>query len=200
MWYDHPPLLEQVNSPLTPQPSPRTALDEKTNTLYLTIHQLFSPWFIPFFRARVRHVSVLHLSQSPPSPPTSPSTDRHPPPPPPYHAAQDKLHAVQEGTEPSYAAVVSGEAPASPSHPHPPARARSGSTESATAPPRYWIQKQQDLYQTTELFKFVPLAPATALAGFWQLLATLFCVLAVATLSPFVRAAFPAKSGSKKRR
>jgi hypothetical protein len=141
---------------------------------------------------------VLHLSQSPPSPPASPSADRHPPP---YHAAQDKLHAVQEGEEPSYAAVASGA-----SHPQEqgtkPRRARKGSGSSETAVvPRYWIQKQQDLYQTTELLKFIPFAPASALAGFWQLLATLFCVFAVAMLRPFLRAALPAaaKSGTKKR-
>ncbi len=169
------------------------AFDDKTNTLHLTISQTFSPFFIPLPRARIRHISVLHLSQSPPSPPASPSAARHPPPP--YHAAQDKLHAVQEGAEPSYAAVASGEAPASAGS-RPSSRKSSASSETV-APARYWIRKQEDIYQTTELLKFIPLAPASAIVGFWQLLATLFCVFAVAMLSPFLRAAFPAKPSAK---
>jgi hypothetical protein len=35
--------------------------DQRTNTLFVNIHQTFSIWFIPLYAARVRLITVLHL-------------------------------------------------------------------------------------------------------------------------------------------
>ncbi|KAL2141896.1 hypothetical protein VTI28DRAFT_1829 [Corynascus sepedonium] len=180
--------------------------DEHANLLYLTIFQIFSIWFIPFHRAPVRLVSVLHLT-----PTTTSEGAGTPPPPPPYDAAQEKRHAVQEGAEPSYAAVTAGDASASDSPPSPSKpqqqgkkngggeRAREGSASSSSAPAaptRYVIAKQQDLYQVNEFLKFVTLYPGSAVAGFLQLVATLLCLLGSVVLSPFMNAVWPpAKAG-----
>ncbi|KAG8416337.1 hypothetical protein J3458_006929 [Metarhizium acridum] len=37
--------------------------DQRTNTLYVNIHQTFAVWFIPFYSARVRLLTVLTLEQ-----------------------------------------------------------------------------------------------------------------------------------------
>ncbi len=135
-----------------------SAYDEGTHLLYLSIFQIFAVWFIPFYRAPVRLVTVLHLT------PSSSRGGDSPPPPPPCDAAQDKLHAVQEGSEPSYAAVTAG--------------------EPSTPPTRYLIAKQQDLYQVNEFLKFVTLTPGSIMAGFLQLLATLLCLTGSVVLGP----------------
>ncbi|KAK3897904.1 hypothetical protein C8A05DRAFT_19424 [Staphylotrichum tortipilum] len=153
--------------------------DERAKLIYLSIFQVFSIWFIPFHRAPVRLVTVLHLAPSSSSPGGGGT-----PPPPPYDAAQEKLHAVQEGAEPSYAAVTAGEASAG-----------SGSS----APTRYVITKQQDLYQVNEFLKFVAMTPGSAVAGFLQLLATLLCLAGALVLGRFVDAVWPlAKVGEGK--
>ncbi|KAI5461759.1 hypothetical protein BGZ63DRAFT_472735 [Mariannaea sp. PMI_226] len=43
------------------------AFDQSSNLLYVTIRQTFSVWFIPFYNARVRLVTVLQLVQQAPS-------------------------------------------------------------------------------------------------------------------------------------
>lgn len=177
--------------PATEKPTnpPSPALDEQTSTLYLHIFQVFSIWFLPFYRAPVRLVSVLHLTPAPLN--TGEGT-----PPPPYDAAQEKRHAVQEGAEPSYAAVASTSSTSTAAGLAQQQQQQQGRRKSAqTGPKRYLIQKQQDLYQTTEFVKFVSLAPGSAVAGFLQLLATLFCLVASVVLSPVVKAVWPVKGG-----
>ena len=99
LWYVSPPSPNpQPTKPLIAPPF--TVYDEQASLLYLTIFQVFSIWFIPFHRAPVRLVTVLHLT------PARANGDGTPPPP--YDAAQEKRQAVREGNEPSYAAVTSG--------------------------------------------------------------------------------------------
>jgi hypothetical protein len=162
-----------------------TVFDEKTNILYVRIFQVFSIWFIPFHRAGVRLVSVLHLG-----PATSSGAGT---PPPPYDAAKEKLQAVKKGAEPSYAAVTSGEASAESS-----GQGQQGKEGSQRRPARYQIKKQEDLYQVNEFLKFVSLRPGAACAGVLQLFATLFCLLGAVLLSPFTKTIWPAKSEEKK--
>ncbi|KAH6856571.1 hypothetical protein B0I37DRAFT_367815 [Chaetomium sp. MPI-CAGE-AT-0009] len=181
--------------------------DERAHLLYLTIFQVFSLWFIPFHRAPVRLVTVLHLT---PAPAIGDGT-----PPPPYDAAQEKRQAVLQGAEPSYAAVTTGEAPATPA-PQPPqqqkkgedqsppgssaARERSASGSSSTGPrpTRYVIEKQQDLYQVNEFVKFVTLTPAIPIiVGFLQLLATVACLAGATALGPVMKAIRPAERREK---
>ncbi|AEO55262.1 hypothetical protein MYCTH_2038387, partial [Thermothelomyces thermophilus ATCC 42464] len=99
----------------------------------------------------------------------------------PFHRApvrlvSEKRQAVQEGAEPSYAAVTAGDAPAS-----------DAACSSAAGPPtRYVIDRQQDLYQVNEFLRFVTLQPGSAAAGFLQLVATLMCLLGATLLSPLI--------------
>ncbi|KAG7284844.1 hypothetical protein NEMBOFW57_009459 [Staphylotrichum longicolle] len=87
------------------------------------------------------------------------------PTPPPYDAAEEKLHAVQEGAEPSYAAVTAGEASATTSRqPQQGKQSRCGAAGARTravgaSSSRYVIAKQQDLYPVNEFLKFVNVTP-----------------------------------------
>lgn len=206
-------------------------MDEKASILYLRIFQVFSIWFIPFYRVPVRLTTMLHLApasefdDAATTPPTTTTTQ----PPPPYNAtpnttpekhdaAQDKLHAVQEGAEPSYAAVASGEA-APPTPPaeqedhknkttsHQQTKTQSSSKQTQTqsssssgstnnnnsAPTRWLITKQEDLYQTSEFVKFLWLGPGASLAGLAQMLATAFCVFGVAAFGLVMQVLLPAR-------
>lgn len=181
--------------------------DERASLLYLTIFQVFSLWFIPFHRAPVRLVTVLHLTPA--------RTNGDGTPPPPYDAAQEKLQAVLEGTEPSYAAVASGSSGASDTQteqqkkeedkPAPSSNAAgkatasgSGSDSGSTTVTRYVIAKQQDLYQVNEFFKFVTLTPLVPIIiAFLQIIATLACWAGAATLGPVMKAVRPAEKKEK---
>ncbi|KAK4235320.1 hypothetical protein C8A03DRAFT_36842 [Achaetomium macrosporum] len=169
------------------------AFDEQANIVYLRIFQIFSIWFIPFHRSPVSLVTALHLS--PVSEPSSESQE-HQPPPPPYHAAEEKLHAVQEGTEPSYASVAKGEASPPPS-PKTIKQAGKEDVKSGSKTTRYYITKQEDLYQVNEFLKFVTMAPGAMVAGILQLFATLMCLVGALVLGPFVRSGLPARPGKK---
>jgi len=148
---------------------PVSVYDERANIIYLSIFQIFSIWFIPFYRAPVRLVTVLHLTHLPPAP-----TGDGTPQPPPSHAAQAKLYAVQGEAEPSYAAVTAGE----------------------TSPPtRYVITKQQDLYQVNEFLKFVAMTPGSVVAGFLQLLGTLLCLAGVLVMGRIQDVLWPLAKG-----
>lgn len=167
-------------------------MDEQANLIYLKIFQIFSIWFIPFYRAPVHLVTVLHLS------PSTEPVNGHPPPP--YDAAQDKLQAVQEGAEPSYAAVAAGEASASEGQQQQQQQGDKSPSARGSGPKRYLIQKQEDLYQVNEFLKFVTLSPGSAVAGFLQLFATIFCVIGAAMLGPVMKAILPATSAKTKQR
>lgn len=179
--------------------------DERANLLYLTIFQVFSIWFIPFHRAPVRLVTVLHLT---------PAHAGDGTPPPTYDAAQEKLQAVLEGNEPSYAAVAGGSAGSQTqrkkkegdSKPSPTSDAASKATgsgsdsgsSSSTASTRYLIKTQKDLYQVNEFFKFVTLTPLLPIIiGFLQVLATLACWAGETTLGPVMNFVWPAKGKEK---
>ncbi len=198
-------------------------MDEQANIMYLRIFQVFSIWFIPFYRAPVRLTTMLHLAPASDSENKAvTNTAATTQPPPPYNAtpetttekhdaAQDKLQAVQEGSEPSYAAVASGEA----APPTPPAEQEHNENESEknttsqetqtqssasgndnnnnTAPTRWVITKQEDLYQTSEFVKFFWLAPGSWLAGAAQMAAALVCVFGVAAFGLLMQVLLPAK-------
>ncbi|KAH6631840.1 hypothetical protein F5144DRAFT_572324 [Chaetomium tenue] len=165
--------------------------DERASLLYLTIFQVFSIWFIPFHRAPVRLVTVLHLTPA--------NTPGDGTPPPTYDAAQEKLQAVLEGSEPSYASVTGGSAGSQTQQQKkggdnkPPS-----SSGSSTASTRYLIKTQKDLYQVNEFFKFVTLTPLLPIIiGFLQVLATLVCWAGGATLGPVMRLVWPTKGKEK---
>jgi hypothetical protein len=67
-------------------------------------------------------------------------------------------------------------------------------------PVRYYIEKQEDLYQVNEFLKFVLLAPGASAAGALQLASTLMCLAGVILLSPLMRAiGIPARREGKER-
>jgi hypothetical protein len=142
-------------------------------------------------------VTALHLR--PVSEPSSESQQENQPPPPPYHAAEEKLHAVQEGAEPSYASVAKGEAspPPSPTTTMTKHGGKDEGGKSGSKTTRYYITKQEDLYQVNEFLKFVSMTPGAMVAGVFQLWATLMCLLGALVLGPFVRSGLPARSGKK---
>ncbi|KXX74128.1 hypothetical protein MMYC01_208953 [Madurella mycetomatis] len=184
--------------------------DQRTNLLYVKISQVFSIWLIPFHRAPVSFVTVLHLDPAPApashSSPLSPttvngtgSTTANPPSTPeqPYDAAQEKLHSIQEGSEPSYAAVAASDPEASASADQDRDR-KQGAAAGSSKPMRYYIKKQEDLYQVNEFLKFVLMAPGASVCGAFQLLATMVCVLGVILLGPLVRAVGAAGRGKER--
>ena len=172
------------------QLTPERAFDQRTNILYLRLHQNFSIWFLPFHQAPVRLISILHLTPTSANGSVTPTDTR------PYNAASEKRRSIQEGIEPSYAEVASG---ASRSRPG----SRAGSTSSTAShshhgPTRYQISKQEDVYQVNEFVKFVMMAPGAWTCGMVQLMVTLCCVLGAMLLRPMMRAAWPGNHRGEK--
>lgn len=116
----------------------------------------------------------------------------------PYDAAQEKLHAVQEGTEPSYASVAAGAAHANPTHSRSNSASSSATASGTKSTTKYYIKKQEDLYQVNEFLKFVSMTPGATICTGLQFLATLFCLAIATLLRPFVKAAWPLSSGMEK--
>ncbi|KAM5351076.1 hypothetical protein ACJ41O_003799 [Fusarium nematophilum] len=53
--------------------------DQRSGLLYVSLRQTFAVWFIPLYKAPVRLVSVLQLTQRSPSPPEEMATKESPP-------------------------------------------------------------------------------------------------------------------------
>ena len=93
----------------------------------------------------------------------------------PFYKAQPSLvtklqltHARDAGLDPSYAGVV---------------KRAPGST--STLAQKYYIQSQNDLYQTDEFIKFVlPWGIGSTVVTIWQIFATFLCILGAMTLWP----------------
>ncbi|KAK0751129.1 hypothetical protein B0T18DRAFT_401814 [Schizothecium vesticola] len=170
-----------------------TVFDERANLLYLTAHQTFSLWFLPFHQARaVRLVTVLHLVAEPLLPngvhPTLPSPIATTP-------------LGEAPAEPTFAEVASTAVDTSDvvdaATGKPERRlAQAASTTTAVSVGgggsegggRYRIDKQEDLYQVNEFLKFVAMTPGAVVYGWWQLFSTALCILGVLLLGPVVRA------------
>lgn len=189
---------DKVLSPKIDLEIESAVFDQRSSLLYLTISQVFSVWFIPFHKAPVRLVTVLHLV---------PSNQQHQ-----HHSSHNTngngngadhrnnnntpnhVHHI-DGTdedEPSYAEVASGSAHPSSSpnlnHRSP----TSGSSNSSTrgggggGPTRYLIKSQEDYYQVNEFLKFVLGVPGACLWSVWQIFSTILCVLGAAIFSPLM--------------
>ncbi|KAK3688501.1 hypothetical protein B0T22DRAFT_440039 [Podospora appendiculata] len=164
-----------------------TVFDQRASLLYLTIAQTFSIWFLPFHKAPVRLVSVLHLEQQ-----RQQSTNgTHTPLPNGHHDDDD-----DNNDEPSYAEVVAGAVPEK-SETTTTTTSRPNGGGHAHAPRCYMIKKQEDLYQVNEFLKFVFSAPAGTVYAFWQLFSTVFCVLGALLLSPLMRLITRRPAGSR---
>ncbi|KAK4193728.1 hypothetical protein QBC35DRAFT_480063 [Podospora australis] len=192
-----------------------TVFDQKTNTLYVKINQVFSIWFIPFHRAPVQLVTVLQLE-----PVTSDGTsassngsaqqqqpkmingkaekhDEENPRETLYDAAEETRHLIQEGEAPSFSEVAAGEASAeslSPITQSPDmekikerSSGNGNGSSSSGGSTKYLITKQEDLYQVNEFLKFLAMAPGAGIYIAWQLFATFLCLLGVGVLGPVMR-------------
>lgn len=187
-----------------------TVFDQRASLLYVTIHQTFSIWFLPFHRSPVRLVTVLHLTQDQ-------STNSHS-----IKNGNGNTHLLshestttgslplgEADTEPSFAEVASPETntataaeKASKAHtqalttnhtrPDNDSGASFSSSSSTAAPStsiptrRYRIKKQEDLYQVNEFLKFILMGPGSMLYGWFQLFSSAVCVAGVLILGPLL--------------
>ena len=104
------------------------AFDEQNMLLYVSIHQLFKIWVVPFYSAPVNLTTVLTLTNEPG---TNQST-----------LNGEEKNRLEEG------------------------------------PKKYYIQSQNDLYQTSELIKFVvPFGIGVSAVMLWQFIVTFWCVV-----------------------
>ncbi|KAJ9607172.1 hypothetical protein H2200_008244 [Cladophialophora chaetospira] len=136
------------------------AFDEKNLRLYVSLHQSFKLWIVPFYNAPVKLVTVLQLTTNP----TLAITDRGEIVDTPNTADADQV-TYQKGNGHREAS----ESASNDDH---------WEQEDRHTKVEYWIQSQNDLYQTTEWIKFlVPWGAGVLLLVLWQFYATLLCVI-----------------------
>jgi hypothetical protein len=155
-------------------------MDERKNTLYVAMHQRFALWIVPFYAARVHLVTVLHLVAE--------------------MEEQEKV-SVPGGGLPSYAQAAASRQPLLSGGRKDPAVTFDGNAVSvAVATPttnqvdhqpqpvkKYYIAKQEDLYQINEWIKFlVPFGIGNALVNGYMLLVTLICAVSSVVTLPIV--------------
>lgn len=171
------------------------AFDKQNLLLYVSIHQNFKLWFVPFYNAPVKLVTVLQLS-----------TD---PDPEPEHDDTSTIHnligpvtieaVVEQDLETSTGRnETNGKGKKKANQAPPNSRRkpswRQGNPYSALASPdtpssrgidqkvKYFIHSQNDLYQTNEWIKFlVPWGVGAFLVIAWQFWATILCILGTMT-------------------
>ncbi|KAH0843972.1 hypothetical protein FOPE_09019 [Fonsecaea pedrosoi] len=125
------------------------AYDERHLRLYVSIHQNFKLWVVPFYNAPVKLVTVLQLT-----------TDPSPVPPEPKEAIT-MTELDNERDAPGSASVKFRK-----------------EADVDNDEVKYYIQSQNDLYQTTEFIKFlVPWGIGVFLVITWQFCATVLCVI-----------------------
>lgn len=147
-------------------------LDEKTDTLYLSMHQRFALWLVPFYTANVRLVSVLQLVEE-----------------------TEEIKGPRNGL-PSYAEVASSRRPLLSKSKQDPAVTFDADAVAAGAPgetaapeqkTKYLIAKQEDLYQVNEWIKFlVPFGIGNALVGAYMLFVTVICAVGSFVMWPVI--------------
>ncbi|KAK0643600.1 hypothetical protein B0T16DRAFT_186115 [Cercophora newfieldiana] len=155
-----------------------TVFDQRANLLYVTLHQTFSIWFLPFHKSPVRLVTVLHLAPDSTTPAKNNGTLESP-------SLPDLPPLGESPTEPSFADVASPEtntavisSKASKAH------VASSPSPFTTGTRRYRIKKQEDLYQVNEFLKFILMGPGAVVYGWFQLVSAIACVVGVLVLGP----------------
>ncbi|KAK1759437.1 hypothetical protein QBC47DRAFT_371941 [Echria macrotheca] len=183
--------------------------DQRTNTLYVTVSQVFSMWFLPFHAAPVKLVTVLTLDASESSEQkdgangtaasSSSSSARD-------NNAQNKSSATTAVTtplgdadnEPTFAEVVDTSIDTSSAvdtKTAQPKSRRATSTSVAVSSGsesrrKYRILKQEDYYQPTDAIKFILLGPGAALYSWLQIIGTALCLIGVMLAGPIFQAFF----------
>ncbi|EXJ95433.1 hypothetical protein A1O1_00554 [Capronia coronata CBS 617.96] len=143
------------------------AFDKDNLLLYVSMHQNFKLWVVPFYNAPVKFVTVLQLT-----------TDPIPHGPEPSEFAEKSPSPEQGNGEMKGRRKVTFDTGGTRKR-----AARNGETSSESAPSQqsageqYYIQSQNDLYQTSEFIKFlVPWGVGVFLVVAWQFIATIACV------------------------
>ncbi|OAL17868.1 hypothetical protein AYO22_11212 [Fonsecaea multimorphosa] len=155
------------------------AFDEKHLRLYVSIHQNFKLWVVPFYNAPVKLVTVLQLTTDPTPLPPEPQETLEP-----MTATELDNGKVDTGGNITPNSSQSGATGRKQTH-------GSGSThltfhkeayDGDSDQVKYYIQSQNDLYQTTEFIKFlVPWGIGVFLVITWQFWATILCVIGTKT-------------------
>jgi len=148
------------------------AFDKEKLLLYVSIHQNFRLWVVPFYIAPVQFVTVLQLTTDPfPQPPddsapaTEPSSSAAGQGPNRKNNGRRRSIKFEDGKKRKSAKVDSSDS----------VKEADGGTADDT---KYYIQSQDDLYQTSEWIKFlVPWGIGAFFVVLWQFWATIFCVI-----------------------
>ncbi|KZZ91768.1 hypothetical protein AAL_06522 [Moelleriella libera RCEF 2490] len=140
--------------------------DQRAAKLYVDIHQTFRIWFVPFYSAPVRLVTVLHLQQRTAWPAAETVADQD----------AESAAPLVESREPAAASSNNNNATGSGSG--------SGSTDPGLERARYFIAKQEDFYQANDFLQFLlpRLGPFLWLP--WQLVSTGLCVVGAVVFLP----------------
>ncbi|KAL2441077.1 hypothetical protein ABEF95_011712 [Exophiala dermatitidis] len=134
------------------------AFDKESLLLYVSIRQNFKLWIVPFYNAPVKLVTVLQLTTDP----EQTQTDL-------LELVQRKVRGVTDGIARNRRARngINGGSSSD-----------SSSTTQNGGPQHYYIQSQNDLYQTSEWIKFlVPWGIGVFLIIVWQFSATIACLV-----------------------
>ncbi|EXJ72584.1 uncharacterized protein A1O5_03730 [Cladophialophora psammophila CBS 110553] len=140
------------------------AFDEQHLRLYVSLRQNFKLWVVPFYNAPVKLVTVLQLTTDPALMPPAPQEN--------VTATELKNGNDHEKPDSSHGNPKQRDEAESAGTPR--KEADDGDIDRV----KYYIQSQNDLYQTTEFIKFViPWGVGVVLLITWQFCATLFCVV-----------------------
>ncbi|KAK5052555.1 hypothetical protein LTR84_002420 [Exophiala bonariae] len=177
------------------------AFDPEKLLLYVSIHQNFKLWVVPFYNAPVKLVTVLQLVKGSTEPGPEPSVVYDPVLSkgnnldsitnsamlPDYERADTTLNKTRKKVVIISPLNAQKKATAIPTHnrfsvltspPSPSPTLASSISGGDTSGEQYYIQSQNDLYQTSEWIKFlVPWGIGDLLMVLWQFLATFMCVL-----------------------
>ncbi|OJD18184.1 hypothetical protein AJ78_01797 [Emergomyces pasteurianus Ep9510] len=149
------------------------AFDKSNHTLYVTLSQIFRLFIIPFYQANVRVTVVLTLT---------PSTIPHPQASEASYSLSSSCLSASSGPRPSDTPERSTSGNFSHSHSHTEPQSQQSNTTTL-----YYISAQEDLYQISEVVKFVlPFGIGVILALAWHSFSTAFCVCAAWVLWPIV--------------
>ncbi|KOS22205.1 hypothetical protein ESCO_001475 [Escovopsis weberi] len=175
--------------------------DDRTGLLYLSIHQIFSLWFLPFHKADVQLVTVLHLVRR-----ASPNAEHARPDGPAggTQPAEQKLKQKEEGREQpaqeeqaqqeqtqeqqeqkqEKKQETQGKKPVKQKEKQEKQHQRKATQRPPEQQLKYYIASQHDLYQVTDFLKFVALPFVPLLLCFLQLLSMVLCVVGSVLLRP----------------
>ncbi|KAI1610349.1 hypothetical protein EDD36DRAFT_467418 [Exophiala viscosa] len=147
------------------------AFDKEKMLLYVSIHQNFRLWIVPFYVAPVKFVTVLKLTTDPA--PESQDLTAAPSGPSQFTDSKEDGEQSNGKTRVRFEDTNTRKRRKDDS-----SESTMAITDGAGGNVKYFIQSQDDLYQTSEWIKFlVPWGVGVFLMVFWQFWATFLCVV-----------------------